>query len=162
MEWAQSSPRAVLADSIVPWSFGTSGARRAGDVCVKLPFPAQCLGNADGIGASGVANVFTSHVTRTILRSVIKSFADKATAALFSGRRVRRLPPDIHRRAYAKLQALEAADTLDFLRVPPSNRLEQLRGDREGQWSIRINDQWRICFRWEDRDAYDVEVTDYH
>ena len=92
---------------------------------------------------------------------MIKSFADKATAALFSGRRVRRLPPDIHRRAYAKLQALDAADTIDFLRVPPSNRLEQLRGDREGQWSIRINDQWRICFRWEDRDAYDVEVTDY-
>jgi proteic killer suppression protein len=93
---------------------------------------------------------------------VIKSFADKVTAALFSGRRVRSLPPDIHRRAYAKLQALDAADTLDFLRVPPSNRLEQLRGDREGQWSIRINDQWRICFRWEGRDAYDVEVTDYH
>jgi toxin HigB-1 len=93
---------------------------------------------------------------------VIKSFADKATAALFSGRRVRGLPPDIHRRAYAKLQALDAADTLDFLRVPPSNRLEQLRGDREGQWSIRINDQWRICFRWEEHDAYDVEVTDYH
>ena len=93
---------------------------------------------------------------------MIKSFADKATAALFSGRRVRRLPPDIHRRAYAKLQALDAADTLDFLRVPSSNRLERLRRDREGQWSIRINDQWRICFRWEDHDAYDVEVTDYH
>ena len=93
---------------------------------------------------------------------MIKSFADKATAALFLGRRVRRLPPGIHRRAYAKLQALDAADTLDFLRVPPSNRLERLRGDREGQWSIRINDQWRICFRWEDHDAYDVEVTDYH
>jgi proteic killer suppression protein len=75
---------------------------------------------------------------------------------------VRSLPPDIHRHAYAKLQALDAADTLDFLRVPPSNRLEQLRGDREGQWSIRINDKWRICFRWEDRDTCDVEVTDYH
>lgn len=93
---------------------------------------------------------------------MIKSFADKATAALFSGRRVRGLSPDIHRRAYAKLQAIDAADTLDFLRVPPSNRLEQLRGDRAGQWSIRINDQWRICFRWEEHDAYDVEVTDYH
>jgi proteic killer suppression protein len=78
---------------------------------------------------------------------VIKSFADKANAALFSGRRVRGLPPDIHRCAYAKLQAIDAADTLDFLRVPPSNRPEQLRGDRAGQWSIRINDQWRICFR---------------
>lgn len=75
---------------------------------------------------------------------------------------MRSLPPDIHRRAYVKLQALDAADTLDFLRVPPSNRLEQLRGDRHGQWSIRINDQWRIRFRWEDRDAHDVEVTDDH
>ncbi len=93
---------------------------------------------------------------------MIKSFADKATAALFCGRRVRSLPHDIHRRAYAKLQALDAADTLGFLRVPPSNRLEQLRGDRGGQWSIRINNQWRICFRWEDSDAYDVEITDYH
>ena len=93
---------------------------------------------------------------------MIKSFADKVSAALFAGRRVRRLPPDIHRRAYAKLQALDATDTLDFLRVPPSNRLEQLRGNREGQWSIRINDQWRICFRWEGGDAHDVEVTDYH
>ncbi len=93
---------------------------------------------------------------------MIRSFADKATAALFSGRPVRSLPPDIHRRAYAKLQALDAADTLDFLRVPRANRLEQLSGDREGLWSIRINDQWRICFRWEDRDAYDVEVTHYH
>ena len=93
---------------------------------------------------------------------MIKSFADKATAALFSGRRVRSLPPEIHRRAYVRLQVLDAADTLDFLRLPPSNRLEQLRGDRSGQCSIRINDQWRICFRWEERCAYDVEVTDYH
>ena len=93
---------------------------------------------------------------------MIKSFADKATAALFSGRRVRGLPPDIQRRACAKLHLLDAADTLDFLRVPPSNRLEPLRGDRAGQWSIRINDQWRICFRWQKGDAHDVEVTDYH
>lgn len=87
---------------------------------------------------------------------MIKSFANKTTAALFSGCRVRSLPPDIHRRAYAKLQALDAADTLDFLRVSPSNRLEALHGDREGQWSIRINDQWRLCFRWDEADAYDV------
>lgn len=93
---------------------------------------------------------------------MIKAFADRASAALFSGRRVRRLPADIQRRAYAKLQALDAADTLDFLRVPPSNRLEPLRGDLEGQWSIRINDQWRVCFRWKDGDAYEVEIVDYH
>ena len=93
---------------------------------------------------------------------MIKTFADKATAALFSGRRVRRLPQAIQRRAYLKLRALAAAETLDFLRVPPANRLEQLRGDREGQWSIRINDQWRLCFRWRDGDAYDVAIIDYH
>ena len=93
---------------------------------------------------------------------MIKSFADKATAVLFSGRRVHSLPPDILRRAYTKLQLLDAADTLGFLRVPPSNRLEQLHGGRDGQWSIRVNNQWRICFRWEVGDAYDVEVTDYH
>jgi proteic killer suppression protein len=75
---------------------------------------------------------------------------------------VRRRPAAIHRRAYAKLQALDAADTLDFLRVPSANQLEQLHGDREGQWSIRVNDQWRICFRWDGRDANGVEVTDYH
>ena len=75
---------------------------------------------------------------------------------------MRSLPPDIHRRAYAKLKALDAAHTLGFLRVPPANRLEPLRGDREGQWSMRVNDQWRICFRWLDGDAYDVEITDYH
>lgn len=93
---------------------------------------------------------------------MIKSFADKPTAALFAGHRVRSLPPDVHRRAYVKLQVLDAADSLDFLRVPPSNRLEPLRGEREGQWSIRINDQWRICFRWEGSDAQDVQITDYH
>jgi proteic killer suppression protein len=94
--------------------------------------------------------------------TVIKTFADKTTAALFSGRRVRRLPPDIQRRAYAKLQALTAADTLDFLRTPPSNRLQALSDDRAGQWSIRINDQWRVCFRWHNGDAYEVEIVDYH
>lgn len=93
---------------------------------------------------------------------MIKSFADKTTAALFNGLKVRRLPTDIQRRAHAKLLALDAAAELNFLRVPPANRLEQLSGDRAGQWSIRVNDQWRICFRWDGRHASDVEVTDYH
>jgi proteic killer suppression protein len=92
---------------------------------------------------------------------VIRSFADKTTAALFAGHRVRGLPPEIQRRAYAKLQVVDAADGLDFLRVPPGNRLEALGGNRAGQWSIRINDQWRICFRWRDGDAHDVEIADY-
>lgn len=93
---------------------------------------------------------------------MIKTFADKSTAALFAGRRVRHLPPDIQRRAYAKLQALAAADGLDFLRRPPANRPEALSDDRVEQWSIRVNDQWRLCFRWTDGDSYDVEIVDYH
>lgn len=77
---------------------------------------------------------------------MIKSFADKRTAALFAGHAVRGLPHQIQRRARAKLQALDAAKRLDDLRVPPGNRLEALSGVRSGQHSIRINDQWRVCF----------------
>ena len=73
-----------------------------------------------------------------------------------------RLPKDIQRLAVRKLEMLAAASTLDTLRVPPSNRLEKLKGDRSGQYSIRINDQWRICFAWRNGDALDVEIVDYH
>ena len=93
---------------------------------------------------------------------MIKSFADEASAALFERRRPRRLPPDLHARAYRKLVMLDAATILNDLRVPPGNRLEALKGDRAGLHSIRINEQWRICFVWREGDAYDVEITDYH
>jgi proteic killer suppression protein len=93
---------------------------------------------------------------------VIKSCYGKATAAIFSGLFVRRLPHDIQRRARAKLQQLEHAQTLDDLRIPPANMLEALKDDRAGQYSIRINRQWRICFAWRDGDAFDVEIVDYH
>ena len=97
------------------------------------------------------------------LRSVvIKSFGDKRTAAIFAGYAIRDLPPQIQRRARAKLLAIDAAKQLDDLRVPPGNRLEALHGDREGQSSIRINDQWRICFVWRDGETWDVEIVDYH
>jgi proteic killer suppression protein len=72
------------------------------------------------------------------------------------------LPHDIQRKARVKLEILDAAERLEDLRIPPSNRLEKLSGDRQGQYSIRINDQWRICFEWGDGDAYNVEVVDYH
>jgi proteic killer suppression protein len=72
------------------------------------------------------------------------------------------LPPEIHARAAMRLTQLNAATTINDLRVPRSNRLEALKHDRKGQWSIRINDQWRICFRFESGDAFDVEITDYH
>ena len=93
---------------------------------------------------------------------MIHSFADRETERIFNRERSRRLPGDIQRRAYRKLLLVNAATELDQLRVPPGNRLEALRGDRAGQHSIRINDQWRICFRWYEGNAYDVEITDYH
>lgn len=93
---------------------------------------------------------------------MIKHFAAAHTEALFRRERPRRLPSEIHRRGLRKLLMLDAAVTLQDLRVPPGNRLEKLKGDREGQYSIRINDQWRVCFEWREGDAYEVEITDYH
>lgn len=93
---------------------------------------------------------------------MIESFASDETQALFSTGKSRRLPPDILRRALMRLGQLDAATVVDDLRLPPSNRLEALSGDRVGQWSIRINDRWRVCFRFERGHAQDVEIVDYH
>jgi proteic killer suppression protein len=93
---------------------------------------------------------------------VIRSFGDKDTETVFERGRVRRWSSDLQRAALRKLLILDAAETLDDLRSPPGNRLEKLKGDRAGQYSIRVNDQWRVCFRWTEGDAYDVEIADYH
>ncbi|HEX9607860.1 MAG TPA: type II toxin-antitoxin system RelE/ParE family toxin [Gemmatimonadaceae bacterium] len=93
---------------------------------------------------------------------MIRSWADSEAEKLFNLQRSRRLPSDIQRIALRKLRMLEAATSLEDLRVPPANRLEKLVGDRAGQWSIRINDQWRVCFRWSDGNAHDVEIVDDH
>jgi proteic killer suppression protein len=93
---------------------------------------------------------------------MIKSFRDKETERIFSRQFSRRFHPNLHRTAWRKLAILDAAEWLEDLRVPPGTRLEKLSGDREGEYSIRINDQWRICFRWRDGNAYDVEIVDYH
>ena len=93
---------------------------------------------------------------------MIKSFADKRTAAVFAGHAVRNLPMQIQRRARAKLLLVDAAVRLEDLRSPPGNHLEALHRDRRGQYSIRINDQWRICFMWRDGEAFEVEIADYH
>ena len=93
---------------------------------------------------------------------MIKTFANKQTAALFCGLHVRQFDGQWARVAREKLKQVDAADSIDDLRAPPGNRLEALKGDRKEQWSIRINEQWRICFRFEDGDAYDVEIVDYH
>lgn len=92
---------------------------------------------------------------------MIKTFADRDVEWLFNGVRVRRFV-NIERSARRKLEYLDAAGALDDLQSPPGNRLEALKGDRSGQHSIRVNDQFRICFRWKSGDAYDVEITDYH
>lgn len=93
---------------------------------------------------------------------MIASFTDEDSRRLFERERVRRWSLDLQRAALRKLLVLEAAETLDDLRSPPGNRLEKLAGGRAGQYSIRINDQWRICFRWHDGAAHDVEIVDYH
>ena len=93
---------------------------------------------------------------------MIRSFRDSETERVFLRERSRRLPPDVQRIAQRKLAILDAAESLQDLRGPPGNRLERLSGSREGQYSIRINDQWRVCFRWSDGDTYEVEIIDYH
>jgi proteic killer suppression protein len=93
---------------------------------------------------------------------VIRSFRCDETEAIFNLRRSRRLPHDIQQVALRKLRMLNRSINLEDLRIPPANRLEKLAGNRAGQWSIRINDQWRICFRWNNGDAFDVEIVDYH
>jgi len=93
---------------------------------------------------------------------VIRSFRDDETEKVSRLQFSRKLPPDIQQIGLRKLRILNNAATLADLRVPPANHLEKLTGERAGQYSIRINDQWRICFEWADNDAYSVEITDYH
>jgi proteic killer suppression protein len=93
---------------------------------------------------------------------VIRSFKDKETQKLFMGRRSKAVSGQAVRRAQVKLAQLDQVESVEELEVPPGKRLHALGGDREGQWAIRINDQYRICFRFESGDAYDVEATDYH
>jgi proteic killer suppression protein len=93
---------------------------------------------------------------------VIKTFKDRDAERLFRREPVKRLGRNVQRIALRKLRMLDAATVLDDLRVPPANRLEKLKGDRAAQFSIRINQQWRVCFNWRSGDAYDIEIVDYH
>ena len=93
---------------------------------------------------------------------MIQSFADSATERLFRREPGHGFPADVQRIMLRKLGLVDAAEQLTDLRVPPGNRLEKLRGDRSGQYSIRVNDKWRVCFRWNGGNAYDVEIVEYH
>jgi toxin HigB-1 len=97
-----------------------------------------------------------------MLVTMIRSFADAETERFYTRGKARRIPTEIRERAAKRLTQLNAAIRIEDLRLPPSNHLEALKGDRNGQWSIRINSQWRICFRFDKGDAFDVEITDYH
>ncbi len=93
---------------------------------------------------------------------MIRSFVDKQTAAIFEGLKVKKWPTPMQEVARRKLKMIDAVMRVDELMVPPGNRLEALKGNRRGQYSIRINDQWRICFRWDGKNAHDVGIVDYH
>jgi len=93
---------------------------------------------------------------------MIRTFADNETEHFYVTGKSRHLPPDVLKRAVKRLTQIDAAMIIDDLRMPPSNHLESLVGSRAGKWSIRINDQWRICFRFENGEAWDVEIVDYH
>lgn len=93
---------------------------------------------------------------------MIRSFADAETERFYTTGKSRRLPTEIRARAAMRLTQLNAASRIEDLRLPPSNRLEALKHDRAGQWSIRVNDQWRVCFHFDNGDAFDVEIVDYH
>jgi proteic killer suppression protein len=103
-----------------------------------------------------------SPITLSVNLGMIRSFADRETEKIWSGIRSRKLPPDMQDKVLIKLRMLNQARLLDDLRVPPRNRLEALKGDRKGQHSIRINDQWRICFRWTEGGPCDVKIIGYH
>jgi proteic killer suppression protein len=123
---------------------GTACHLRVGD-CGRIPFITIAVNNE---------NRYTS--------DMIRSFADKETERVWARTRSRRFGDDVARSALRKLVILDAAIHLEDLRVPPGNRLEKLSGDRLGQWSIRVNKQWRICFAWTDAGPGNVEITDYH
>ena len=116
-------------------------------------------GGAARLGANSAID--TRNVTRYNC-TVIKTFADKRTRALFATGAATRFPSDVARRAARKLEYVDLATSLDDLKVPPGNRLHALKGDRKGQHAIAVNDQWRVCFRFVDGDAFDVEICDYH
>ena len=118
--------------------------------------------NYDSVVAPLQIYTFDIYTRNVYILCMIKSFADKETEKIYNQIYSKKLPTDIQRVSLRKLIMLANAKTINDLRVPPGNRLEELFGDRAGQYSIRINDQFRICFRFENGDSYDVEICDYH
>jgi proteic killer suppression protein len=114
------------------------------------------------LGKNNLFDWLTTITRYVIMLLMIKSFADKETEKLFNRTFSKKVPESIHIIARMKLEIIDAADSIQDLRIPPGNHLEKLSGNREGQYSIRINNQWRICFVWKEENAYRVEIVDYH
>ena len=136
-----------------------SSERFASAASEASPTERGCWGNPFNYRALIILD--NCHVTVYFI-SMIKTFANKETQRLFVTGKSKRIPSDLLRRAIRRLEFIHFANDINDLLVPPSNRLHALKGDRKGQQSISINDQWRICFRFIEGDAYDVEITDYH
>jgi toxin HigB-1 len=117
---------------------------------------------ADGQKGGKGNKLVDTCISKGYISPMIRSVKDKRIPAIRAGDFVKGFPADLIARAQRRLAQLDAAPDLNDLRIPPSNRLEQLRGDRAGSWSIRVNDQWRICFTWQNGDAFEVEIVDYH
>lgn len=137
-----------------PWSGRHLGKRLAGLPSAPMP--------PNGRSLVALLECLDDNNGERYYRIMIASFADRDTERLFNRERVRRYPSTLHGVMRRKLLLLDAALALEELRVPPRNRLEKLRGDRAGQHSIRVNQQWRVCFRWRDGAAFAVEIVDYH
>ena len=152
---------------------GSSAAYRISWCAVSRHLAGQCTVREKIIGVGSQCllceSFRTQHEARVDRRHaphytsrVIKTFADRRTKELYENGKSKRFPPEVWERAVRKLEYLDLATSVNDLRVPPSNRLHRLDRDRVGQYSISVNDQWRICFRFEDGDVCDVEITDYH
>ena len=137
--------------------------RTAGELlCARAENAAAGEREAVGKSVGAVESLIVFHKQIVYDSVMIESFASDETESLFATGKSRRLPPEILKRALMRLTQLHAATDIDDLRMPPSNRLEALVGDLTGKWSIRVNDRWRLCFRFEGGDAYEVEIVDYH
>jgi len=144
------------------WKVAGSKARYGNSVA-EPEYPAKFIRRKALVARSSARNLTLDRRKLFVYcLCMIRNFATAETEQFYSTGKSRRFPPDILKRAAMRLTQLEAATSIEDLRLPPSNRLEALTHDRAGQWSIRINDQWRVCFRFENGDALDVEIVDYH
>ena len=151
----------------ISWSSSLSPVEGEGVYVLRRASPSPFVGEGISLlsatlGTDSITFKPLTLLSHRVIVFALNGFADRSAERLFNGQVVRRIPADLQRRARMRLQRVITAVALGDLRIPPSHRLETLRGDRRGQYSIRINDQWRVCFTWTELGASEIEVTDYH